>query len=339
MNIIHNRKRFLINTILLIILVAGILSTLYYLIDQPENGLDSIFRVIHGLIMTGGLWVGCILIVKYLWKRFPWQESPLKHLLIEIVLIFFYTMTFSFLAYSLMKHFFDLNFSVNIFYDAFTTLLITFFITALYESVFFYRQWTENFSKSIKLEKENIEANYEALKANLNPHFLFNSLNSLSNLVDDNPKATEYIANLSEFLRYLLKNDDKELVELDEEILVLQKYIQLQKLRFEEDLKVSIKLVNSELYALPPLVLQLLVENCLKHNEVSGEKPLLIEISNNNQFIVIKNNINPKLGVKSTGKGLQNIKDRYKLFTSLSVEIETSDELFMVKVPLLKIKS
>jgi two-component system LytT family sensor kinase len=243
------------------------------------------------------------------------------------------------LVYTLTEYFFQLDFEGNILYEAFNTILITFFITALHESVFFYRQWTENFSKSIKLEKENIEANYEALKANLNPHFLFNSLNSLSNLVDDNPKATEYISNLSDFLRYLLKNDEKELVELHEELEVLQKYIILQKLRFEEALIVNLDIIHPESYVLPPLVLQILVENSIKHNEVSSEKPLIIEISNDDQYIFIKNNKNTKLGVDSTGVGLQNIIDRYKLFTSLSVEIESTNDSFSVKVPVISIKS
>jgi two-component system LytT family sensor kinase len=339
MSIILNSNRFIRNTILLILLVAAMLSILYFNVYQPENDHESLIRIIYGLIMTAGLWGGCIIIVSFLWKKFPWQESPLKHLFIEVFAIFAYTIIYSFLVYTLTEYFFQLDFEGNILYEAFNTILITFFITALHESVFFYRQWTENFSKSIKLEKENIEANYEALKANLNPHFLFNSLNSLSNLVDDNPKATEYISNLSDFLRYLLKNDEKELVELHEELEVLQKYIILQKLRFEEALIVNLDIIHPESYVLPPLVLQILVENSIKHNEVSSEKPLIIEISNDDQYIFIKNNKNTKLGVDSTGVGLQNIIDRYKLFTSLSVEIESTNDSFSVKVPVISIKS
>ncbi|MCF8381220.1 MAG: histidine kinase [Bacteroidales bacterium] len=338
MQIIYNRRIFIRNTILLILAVAIFLSILYYLSDKPKSSIDTFLRIIHGLTMTAGLWIGCMAIVNYLWKKFPWQESPLKHLVIEIILIFTYTIAFSFIVYSFGKRFFDIDFTINIFYDIFNTLLITFFITAIYESVYFYRQWIANFSKSIKLEKDNIEANYEILKANLNPHFLFNSLNSLMNLVDDNPRATKYISNLSEFLRYLLNSAEKELADLGDEINILEKYIELQKLRFENSFEVKINVDQPELYKIPPLVLQILVENCIKHNEISTEKPLKIDIYNEAKILWVQNNINLKKGVESTGKGLKNIRDRYKLFTSQNIETDSNDNIFRINVPLLTMK-
>ena len=158
--------------------------------------------------------------------------------------------------------------------EIFTTILITFFITSIHESIFFYQQWKYNFSKSVRLEKDNIEARYEALRAQINPHFLFNSLNSLTTMVEDNKPVVEYIQNLSDLLRYMLKSGEKELVLLRDEITILNSYISLQQMRFPETLKIKVDVAESFYhFAVPPLVLQMLVENCLKHNIISKDKP------------------------------------------------------------------
>jgi two-component system LytT family sensor kinase len=258
----------------LIILVGILLSGVWFVSAGFGSAGETLAGLGHGLVMTAGIWLGCMTIVGWLWKKFPWEFHPVRHLVLEILLITVYTVTFGTVIYLLERRFELLEPPESIFFDAFVTLLITYLITAIHELVFFYRQWKFHFSKSIRLEKDNIQAKYETLKTQINPHFLFNSLNSLTNLVEDNQKAVEYIGNLSEFFRYMLSSRDKELVLVREEVKLLERYISLQQSRFTTSLTIDVE-VPEKFYhfAIPPLVLQMLVENSIKHNIISRENP------------------------------------------------------------------
>jgi sensor histidine kinase YesM len=229
--------------------------------------------------------------------------------------------------------------SENLTFEIIFTILITLFITAIYESIFFYRQWKYNFSESVRLEKDNLEAKYDALRARINPHFLFNSLNSLTTMVENNRDAVDYIHNLSELMRYMLKSGEKELVLLRDEISILKMYIHLQQMRFPETLEIRLD-VDERYYhfAVPPLSLQMLVENCLKHNIISRDKPLKVEITADKESIIVLNNLQRKSGVESSGQGLKNISGRYRFFTSRKVEINENGQIFKVVLPLLQIE-
>lgn len=218
-------------------------------------------------------------------------------------------------------------------------ILITLLISTIHEAVFFYKQWKYNFSKSAKLQKDNIEAKYETLKTQINPHFLFNSLNSLSHIVEENQEATKYISNLSEFLRYVLKSRDRELVLLGDEIKTLQKYISIQKSRFRSNLNIQLNVDEKYFhYSLPPLVIQMLVENCIKHNILSKDKPLTIDIFIKDKCIVVQNNLQKKFTEFSTGLGLKNICERMSFFTNNEVEIQETKTMFKVSIPLLHVE-
>jgi two-component system LytT family sensor kinase len=295
--------------------------------------------LIHGIFMTAGLWLGVMSIVMYLWRKFPWEQAPLKHLLLELLLILAYTVTFSTILYFLERKYWNVPEVENLGIEIFITILITFLITSIHESIFFYQQWKYNFSKSVRLEKDNIEARYEALRAQINPHFLFNSLNSLTTLVEDKKEAVDYIQNLSELLRYMLKNGEKELVLLRDEISILNRYIKLQEMRFPGTLNIKVDVPESFYhYAVPPLVLQMLLENSIKHNIISIDKPLKIEIIAGNESISVTNILQKKGGVDSTGQGLKNISGRYKFFTTKKVEITQNGEVFKVVIPLLQVE-
>ncbi len=323
---------------------VGILISLIYFLAKMTPQEDHVyFYVLHSIIFTAGLWIGCLLIVSYLWRKFPWEHHPIKHLIIEIVALLVYTNVFSLGMFALEKslniyNVQDLSYE-NLVMGAFTTNLITLFITSLHEAVFFYKQWKLHFSKSARLEKDNIEAKYETLKSQINPHFLFNSLNSLTTLVDDNNEAVDYIQNLSEFLRYVLKSRDRELVLVRDEVTMLQKYLSLQKSRFRNNLQVQLQIPENFYHlSLPPLVLQMLVENCIKHNIISKDKPLEIHVFVENNTIVVKNNIQQKIKVESTGQGLKNIVARFRFFTHRDVKISQTNGFFTVEVPLLTVE-
>jgi len=323
-----------------LIILAGILITGVFLIsngiESPARGLVSLG---HGLIMTAGIWIGCMAIVQYLWIKFPWEFHPMKHLILEIVFITAWTMLYSSSLYLIEQKLNIFERTDDLFMEAIVTLLITYLITAIHELVFFYKQWKHNFSKSVRLEKDNIQAKYETLKTQINPHFLFNSLNSLTNLVDENEAAVKYISDLSDFFRYMLGSRDKELVLVREEVNLLEKYIHLQESRFKTNLNIHVDVPESFYhYAMPPLVLQMLVENSIKHNIISQDKPLKVSVRAEKETLLVENNLQKKSGVSSTGQGLRNITERYRLFTTREVEITKTSAIFKVAIPLLTIE-
>jgi hypothetical protein len=324
---------------ILIPLVAVLIVGIYLISYGVKDPGTTLQYIAHGIVMTSGLWLGCMTIVMYLWNKFPWEESPFKHLTLEIILILVYTIVFSSALYTFERKFGNINRVENLGMDVFITLIITFFITSIHESIFFYTQWKYNFSKSVRLEKDNIEARYEALRAQINPHFLFNSLNSLTTMVEDNKPVVEYIQNLSELLRYMLKSGEKELVLLRDELTILNRYIYLQQMRFPGTLEIKVDVAEKYYhFAVPPLVLQMLLENCLKHNIISKDKTLKVEIIANKESISVINNLQKKEVANSTGQGLNNIIGRYRYFTSRKVEIIETYDIFKVTLPLLQVE-
>ena len=193
------------------------------------------------------------------------------------------------------------------------------------------------------LQREKIEFQFETLKNQVNPHFLFNSFNTLVNVIETEPKlAVEYVQKLSEFFRSIVNYRDKNLIYLNEEISLLQNYIYIQRERYGENLKIVIDLKKETLstFAIPPLTLQLLAENALKHNAISKETPLEIRLFEESGRLVIRNNINRKISKESSsGMGLQNIIGRYRLLTKEKVEIEETVSNFTVSLPLLNSQS
>jgi two-component system, LytTR family, sensor kinase len=329
--------------VILIPLVALVIHGVYEVSGLAVNATDAPVHILHSIVSTAMLWLGCQGITMYLWRKYPWEHFPIKHLIIEVLAIALWVLMVG-LFFIALQTFLPLGphgsiVEVEWGSNYFIALLISLFITSIYESVFFYNQWKINFSKSVLLEKDNIEAKYETLKSQINPHFLFNSLNSLAQMVDDNNQAVDYIQNLSEFLRYVLKSRDRELVLVRDEAAMLEKYLALQKSRFRANLNLRVNIPQSAYhYALPPLVLQMLVENCIKHNVISKDKPLTIAVEVQNHYLAVENNLQPKIVETSTGQGLRNITDRYAFFTALPVNIVKSDTNFRVEIPLLTVE-
>jgi ligand-binding sensor domain-containing protein len=202
-----------------------------------------------------------------------------------------------------------------------------------------FKQRVKSIRKSEHAEREKFQLQYDALKNQVNPHFLFNSFNALMNIVEENPKeATILIKHLSQFYRKMTAYSQKDLITLNEELELLNSYLYIQQKRYGQALQVSIN-VEAELKSsayIPPLVLQLLAENAIKHNTISKYKPLLISINIEDGDVVILNNINKKLEKEEgEGVGLENIKNRYKLLTNKEMMIKNDDDKFIIKLPLI----
>ena len=207
--------------------------------------------------------------------------------------------------------------------------------------IFIVRRREKNLIRLNLLQKEKVEFQFETLKNQVNPHFLFNSFNTLTNIIETDPNlAVEYVEKLSEFFRSIVNYRDKNLITIGEELSLLENYIFIQKKRYGNNLEININ-VTLEIqtnYYIPPLTLQLLAENAIKHNAISKESTLLIMVNNiHNNKLLIENNINKKLTKETgSGMGLQNIIGRFKLLTDEKVIIQESIDKFQVYIPLLK---
>jgi sensor histidine kinase YesM len=191
-----------------------------------------------------------------------------------------------------------------------------------------------------KLRREALQSQYESLKNQLSPHFLFNSLTALSVLVKEEPQqAQNYIGSLSKALRYTLKSNEKKLVTLSEEMEFMTSYLFLIRMRYGDNLEIKTMIDEGMLlYLLPPLTIQTLVENAIKHNEISKRKPLTIDISTTSEGnLVIINDIQQKLtGEEGTGIGLTNLSKQFMLLIGKDIAIRRSNGQFSVEVPLIK---
>ncbi len=193
--------------------------------------------------------------------------------------------------------------------------------------------------QTAKLEKEQVMAQYEILKSQINPHFLFNSMNIISSLIPKSPEmAVKFTSQFSKVFRKVLENNDEVVIPLSQELDFIKSFLFLQKIRFDKSLKIKVKIAKSKLdKMIPPFGLQLLIENAIKHNIISEEQPLTIEISSDGEYIQVKNNFQKReLASKSTGIGLKNLKARYHLLTDLPLIIGEEGGFFIAKIPLIE---
>ncbi|GCC53011.1 hypothetical protein SanaruYs_32520 [Chryseotalea sanaruensis] len=201
----------------------------------------------------------------------------------------------------------------------------------------FLLQWRKSAVDAERYQKESMTATYESLKSQVNPHFLFNSLNALTNLVyEDQDKAAKFIKQLSEVYRYVLDTRDKELVPIADELRFLESYTYLQRIRFGDKLKIE-NTLDATQSLVAPLALQMLVENAVKHNEISQDKPLTIRLYRDGNFLIVENTLQRKLnsGEASSGMGLDNITKRYQFLDSRQVQVVEDDQHFVVKIPII----
>ena len=217
-------------------------------------------------------------------------------------------------------------------------IIITLVISFLVHAFHFYRRYQENRIKEQKIIAGTASAKFETLKNQIDPHFLFNSLNVLSSLIEENPdSAQKFTTSLSKVYRYVLEQRDKELVSVEEELSFAKTYMNLLKMRFENSVFFELPdRVSSPDARVVPLSLQLLLENTVKHNIVSQNKPLHIKIFEKDGYLVVQNGFQKKEVLQDRrGVGLQNIVSRYAILTNRKVQVEQTEKYFTVKLPVL----
>ncbi len=259
---------------------------------------------------------------------------------------FLRSIIYTLVLYYVFVEFANLLLQKYIFYDQTINYLLVAVITVFFLFLFFIIDRKKNkLERKIVIESTKAEtatAQFETLKNQLDPHFLFNSLNVLTGLIEENPdNAIDFTTSLSKIYRYVLEQKDKEVVSIQEEINFAKTYVNLLKLRFENSINFEIEQTTfSETEFIVPLSLQILLENTIKHNIVSDQKPLKIKIYKQDNYLIIENSFQPKETIKdSTGIGLKNIINRYQLISNREVNIEKNEQVFRVELPILTQKN
>ena len=218
---------------------------------------------------------------------------------------------------------------VNLFHGSFFIWLM------IFTGILFYVLWQISAKREQQLIEENLKYRYNTLKSQVNPHFLFNSLNTLSEIVyTDAKKADSYIQKLAGIYRYILDNEETDLVSLSDEVEFVKKYFSLQKERDDGKISLKIDIQNIENYKIIPVSLQLLVENALKHNSMSLKNPLEINIYFQDDQVLVSNILQRKNVIESsTQTGLSNLRERVKLIMGKEIVVSEENNQFIVKLP------
>ncbi len=227
----------------------------------------------------------------------------------------------------------------NIYQAYLTTYFVSFTIIALYEAIYFYAQLSASITEREQARQAQIRSELDGLRNQVNPHFLFNSLNTLMHIVsEDQELAKRFLQRLSKVYRYILESRTSPLIPLAEELKFIDAYVFLQQERFQGNLEVEITIDSVfKQHHIVPLSLQILFENAIKHNIISKQHPLLIEVFvNEHLHLVVRNNLQRKRQVlDSTQAGLENISKRYAYFSKEDIQIEESEHYFTVALPLI----
>jgi sensor histidine kinase YesM len=289
------------------------------------------------------VYILCSMVATILLNRFPKYSQALKRIGLELlcfVAIMAASVTVLFFGYDYigmqgmpvkME-----NYAWVIIVGAVCNMLATSFN----EGAAFYEKWREVVDESDQLKRENLQSQLEGLKGQVNPHFLFNSLNSLSSLISDDPeKAEKFLDEMSKVYRYLLRTNEEGLTSLESEMQFIQSYFHLLKTRYGDGLEMETRISEKYSgYQLPPLTLQMLVENAVKHNMILKDSPLHILImTTNSGKLVVTNNLQRKDRMVSSNKvGLTNIVKKYRLMKKEEISVRDDGKEFAVVVPLIQ---
>jgi len=302
---------------------------------------------ISTLICTTSIWIGNRYIMIWARTKYPQFEDVKKRILVQSAIMLVYTVFDTNLLGYFLRDYCNppagrlpgasaLDFVIN---SNNAALFSTLSVVAIYESIYFMNELRESITEKEKLKRESLQAQLNALRTQVNPHFLFNNLNTLTAVIPENPQqAIDFVQQLSKVYRHILEVKDEKTILLKDELDVLRAYAFLLKTRFCNSLDININVKDEKMNKkIVPLSLQLLMENAIKHNIISSEKPLTIDVYAVNGTLVVSNNLQKKNQVfESTGIGLDNIRNRYKLLSDKIVNVTESSTSFTVSIPLIE---
>lgn len=323
-----------------ILLLALIVTLVFF---NRYEGLKQ-FLISYGwaLAISATQWLGNAYIYGLLDKKYSWHEHLVKRAILGSLALIGYS-AFAYLVVQVIMFWVvqgglperPLYWALR---SSYIAIAVSFIVSLIFVAVGFFRKWRASLLEAERFKSEMMMYKYEALQNQINPHFLFNSFNVLSDLVyEDQDKAVDFIRQMSQLFRYVLDSRDKELVPIREELEFIKAYSSLLQTRFENKLSIHQDFEPEEDEMIVPMTLQLLIENCVKHNEISASLPLLVEITRKKEYIEVRNKLQLKaVGPDSKKTGLSNIRQQFRYFTPKEIVITQTDHLFTVAVPIIK---
>jgi two-component system LytT family sensor kinase len=324
------------------ILILALIVTLVFFNRYNEGLVQFLISYSWAFAISATQWLGNAYIYGLLDKKYSWHEHLVKRAILGSLALIGYS-AFAYLVVQVMMFWVvqgglperPLYWALR---SSYIAIIVSFIVSLIFVAVGFFRKWRASLLEAERFKAEMMMYKYESLQNQINPHFLFNSFNVLSDLVyEDQDKAVDFIRQMSQLFRYVLDSRDKELVPIREELEFIEAYSSLLQTRFENKLSIHQNFEPKEDEMIVPMTLQLLIENCVKHNEISASLPLLVEITRTKDYIEVRNKLQLKaVGPDSKKTGLSNIRQQYRYFTPKEILITQTDHLFTVAVPLIK---
>ncbi len=318
----------------------------WFLGTQDQEGyetvIDFIFSTLFSVVVTFSIFLSNFYLITKFTKANEDKLSDAKRIIIFLTLSLIASNLIMFVEWKIFNTFlFKCEGAVereHIFENQLLATILVIIVSLVLEIKHYIDKLKTTVAENERLEREFIKAQLEGLKMQISPHFLFNSFNALQSLIEDNPETAKvFVKELASVYRYVLDKKDNMVVELSEEVNFMQSFVYLNKIRFGENLVVNTKIDSDCLNTyLPPLTLQLLIENAIKHNIISSAKPLYIDITASKEWLIVSNNYQPRTEkIQSTHIGLNNLTDRYKLITKAHVKFGIENTAYVAKVPLI----
>ena len=316
----------------------------YYILTSYSNFfsrllIGSVLSLLTGFMIA----YPDLYVIRYMNKIAPWGKNILKRITIQLgftILIAAIIATLITLLVNRIKIYED-DIAGVIITNVLIYVAVNVLVMSIFEGWILFIERGHAKQMADKLQFELSQIKFEVLKSQINPHFMFNSLNVLSGLINvDVAKAQLFIDEFSQIYRYVLETIEQPVVSLSKELEFMRSYLFLQQIRYGENLTYTVNIpVESLPMVVPPLSLQVLLENAIKHNIVNDSKPLKIEIFSEDCFLIVKNNIQPKISGTSTGLGLKNLAKRYALISKMEPSFQVVNNNYVAKIPLIKTDS
>ncbi len=335
-------KTRIVSVVIALLLILSLLMRWY--VFGIEWHINLVLMLISGSMMSIS-WVFFSQLHSYLDKVFPYERGIFLRIVPQVLITFGFVYIISWFVLWRVVNLFNFEDIINKQYTPlaqvagyFAQFLVVVLLNVLHLTEYLFQKWRENATRAANLEKEKSQVQFDNLKNQLNPHFLFNSLTSLDSLIQDNPDlARQFLQQLSKVFRYVLQHKEKGLVSLQTELDFIKSYIFLLQTRFENTLKIDFQISEDSLdKKIAPVTLQILIENALKHNIVSAERILTIQIYSEEKYLKVENNLQPKKQVETSNRqGLQNLKNLYSFLTDRAFETTEHSGKFVAYIPLI----
>jgi two-component system, LytTR family, sensor kinase len=299
----------------------------------------NIKLTITSFVVVSLTWEALRAVNRFLDKHMPFEKDITQRVVVQLLVGGFIGLIVRFGIYFYGEP--RLPFKLDELFLAATWFLYLFFPTAInlgFFTTYFIHRWKDSLVNAERLEKEKSQVQFDNLKNQLNPHFLFNALTSLNSLIfEDQAMASRFLQQLSKVYRYVLQHKDKTLVNLQTELDFIDHYVSLLNTRFKSALSITFQVDSyARELSIVPVTLQILIENALKHNVIDKDKPLALSISSEADYLVVRNNVQMKRKVEESNKqGLENLRSLYRYLSDRPVLIDDDGTFFSVRIPLL----